>query len=354
MTSTISRLGWDLRCLPADGSPGAGIPHAARELWSAFVPLARAQGIEPVAFVSPGASLANAGTIIRLASTRTWALKRALYQQHVSSLFCPSGAVPFGIQIPSFPWIHDLAIFEHPEWFPQSFLRRTLTTNLVKQGIRRASKVFTVSQETAQMVVRHFRIDPSHIVVTGQGIELPNLTGEIPPTLSKPYALVLGTVEPRKNIPFLIDLWPEICHRIGKTIPLVIAGRDGWGIELPTPLPEGVIRITDLSEPLRGALLKQAAVILVPSYYEGFGRVAAEAILAGTPVIASNRGSLPEIVRESGACLPLIRDRWLQTIIQILKTPKNDVFLAEQAKRRSLDFSWDAVATRILANLPVS
>lgn len=351
MTKTLSRIGWDLRCLPTDGSTGAGIAHATCELWQACIPLASAYGLELIAFAPRGAILSTEENVIRLSSSRAWSLRRMLARERVDLLFCPSGAVPLGSPIPAIPWIHDLAILRRPDWFPQSVLRRTFTTSLVRRGIKRSPKVFAVSRDTAKAVVRQCGYDAARIVVTGQGIELPQATERLPEGLTSPYALVVGTVEPRKNIPFLLDIWPEVCHRLHQEIPLVIAGRDGWGEKLVEPLPPYVQRISNLSEPLRGALLNQAAVVLVPSFYEGFGRVAAEAILSAVPVLVSNRGALPEVVKNSGLSLPLIREYWIHAITDIVKNPPLKALLEEQAQRRSSDFSWKNVANLVLANL---
>ena len=165
------RIGWDLRCLPQDGSPGAGIPHAARELWRACLKESGDE-LEQIAFVPEGAQLDSIGTIVRIPHARSWELKRALRQHPVDVLFCPSGTVPFSMPMPCIPWIHDLAILNHPEWFPEPFWQRFLTTTLVRRGIMNAPGVLTVSQATKKEIIKWTDLDPKQIVVTGQGIEL--------------------------------------------------------------------------------------------------------------------------------------------------------------------------------------
>jgi glycosyltransferase involved in cell wall biosynthesis len=344
------RIGWDLRCLPADGSPGAGIPHAARELWSACVQEG-SEDVDLIAFVAENAYLDESGTVIRLPSSRSRAIRNAVRANPTDLLFCPSGAVTVGLSVPAIPWIHDLAILDHPEWFPEPWWQRILTTTLVRRGIRRASCTFVVSEATKREVVAWTALDPTCVIVTGQGIELAKQEGTLPVSLQeKKYALVLGTVEPRKNCLFLQSIWPDVCHHLAEEIPLVIAGRQGWG-NIALQETSSLIRIPDVSEATRLALLRHASVVLVPSLYEGFGRVAAEALALGIPVVTSDRGALPEVVGQAGQCLPLDPDRWTKAIIDTIRPGPIRNHWVVQAHTATNAFSWAPIAQRVLANL---
>lgn len=343
------RIGFDLRCLPSDGSSGAGIPHAARELWEACIEACPPE-LELIAFV-PGKAELSSGTIIGLPDARSRSLREALNVHPIDLLFCPSGTVPFGLSVPAIPWIHDLAIFSHPEWFPEPWWQRWLTTSLVRRGLRRARTVLAVSEATKQEIVTTANIAPDRIVVTGQGITLPPFAGKLPSELQEAtYALVLGTVEPRKNIRFLQALWPEITKTSSEERLLVVAGRDGWGDHLSFSDPQ-TIRLSKIDESERLALLKQASVVLLPSLSEGFGRVAAEALHLGIPVIASDRGALPEVVSSYGQCLPLDSDRWIKAIKDTMKPGPIRQYWCEQAMAAKEVFSWSPVAATVLANL---
>lgn len=346
------RIGWDLRCLPSDGSPGAGIPHAARELWYACLQEAKDKNVELIAFVSREASLEEAGAkIVRLPSPRSNALRKAFKTDPIDLLFCPSGTVPFGMTIPVVPWIHDLAIVQHPEWFREPWWQRWFTTTLVRRGILRAPIVFAVSEATKREIIAWTSLEASRILVTREGIEQPVSDVSREPVLPEtPYALMLGTVEPRKNIPFIQALWPEITKTSTEEISLVIAGQDGWGGPLCFQDPS-IIRINDVPDVLRIELLRHARVVLVPSLYEGFGRVAAEALTLGIPVITSDRGALPEVVRSFGQCLPLDEDRWLKAIKETIKAGPVRQYWLEQARMAKETFSWPSIAKRVLANL---
>ncbi|MBP7133794.1 glycosyltransferase family 4 protein [Patescibacteria group bacterium] len=345
------RIGWDLRCLPADGSPGAGIPHAARELWNACLDLAPQYDLELIAFAAKKAALEERGNVTRLSSLRAWSFLRAVKSASIDKLFFPSGTVPLGVSLPAIPWIHDLAIVDHPEWFPESALRRLFTTSLVRRGIQGAPIVFAVSQATAHQITTWTHCPSEKIIVTKLGIDLPKEREPLPEILlQEPYALVLGSVEPRKNHAFLVTIWPEVCRRLGKKIPLVIAGREGWGATIA--FPSEVIRIPDVSDPLRATLLAHAGVVLVPSLYEGFGLTAAEAIVSGAPVITSNRGALPEVVQQTGCILPLEQpDAWIDVIVQLFANKKIQEAWRSSSRAHAADFSWTPIAHTVLANL---
>lgn len=349
---TRKRIGFDLRCLPSDGTSGAGIPHAARELWQACLEEAPAFSVDLVAFVADRAKIEEKdGTVVRLLTARSQALRAALRQQPIDLLFCPSGTVPFGLSLPTVPWIHDLAIFTHPEWFPEPFWQRWLTTSLVRRGVYRAPIVMTVSAATKAEVVQQFRLEAERIVVTGQGVAPLLQPGSLPKELcQQPYALLLGTVEPRKNIRFIQTLWPDAQVFLPEDVLLVIAGRDGWGERFRITDPS-MKRFTDVNEETRIALLQGASVVLVPSLTEGFGRVAAEALALGIPVIASDRGALPEVIRDFGQCLPLETDRWVKAIKDTIKPGPIRQYWQEQAHRAQGVFSWQPVAQTVLANL---
>ena len=129
------------------------------------------------------------------------------------------------------------------------------------------------------------------------------------------YVLAVGTVEPRKNLPASSrrsTSWPPS----DPELRLVLAGPDGWGTDRarrgPGPARHGdrVVRAR-ASCPRRTArdLLAGAAVVAVPSFYEGFGLTAAEAMLAGTPVVASDAGSHREVIGDAGMLVPGERPR---------------------------------------------
>ncbi len=321
------RLGIDLRHVPEDGSAGAGVAHASRELAGAIRAAAPASGIVPVEFHG---------------RMRSWELARACRAERVGALFAASGAVPPFLRIPAFPWVHDVAIFRHPEWFPQPRWKRLLTTRLFLRGIRNAPHVFAVSEDAKRTLVSVAGIDPARVTVTYQGADV---SWADPETRYGEYALIMGTIEPRKNIPFIIELWDDVRKALAADVKLIIAGRKGWG-NVVIPKRDWIIRIDHPGDEERDRLYAGARVLLMPSRYEGFGRMALEAMSLGVPVIASNRGAIPEVIGDAGVLLdPTDRSSWIREIVHGFEGRLD----GKRGIARASRFSWEKTARIILA-----
>lgn len=337
------RIGVDLRCLPADGSVGGGIAHAARAI---AVELEKRLGDRLIRYDVHG----NRHVLID-----------AMKKRPCDVLFVPFGAVSPGLPVPAVPWVHDLDIFDHPEWFPQPWWQRMLTTHFFLRGIRRAPHVFAVSEYTKQAIVRHADIPANRITVTGEGGDdvlaaIPR--GDIPAQkqeamhrlkalgITRRFVLVLGTLEPRKNIPLICRAWPEVVKQM-PDVDLVIAGQDGWKV---APIHAAIRAcpqtrlIQKCTEDDRRDLMLAASLVCVPSLSEGFGLVALEAVQAGTPVLASRRGALPEVLGQGPWLLePHDVQAWQKGIIAILEGKIHQ--MPDQG------FSWEHSADIIVAKL---
>lgn len=367
------KLGIDLRCLPADGSPGGGIAHAAREITREISRLA-----DTVLYV-PNGAIVNAlqgvkTSLVSLSGASRRSLICAISEYPCDALFVPSGAVPFGMRIPAYPWVHDMDIFFHPEWFPQSFFKRMLTTSMVKLGLKKAPAVFVVSEYAKHQVERVAFVSASCILVTGEGGDAVLAAQQIisrsemkKQTLSvlsnkglvRPFALVLGTLEPRKNIQHILRLWPEV----SRTFPgfdLVIAGADGWCThdiytamgKARTHSASDILHLKDLTDMERRALLLHASLVLVPSLSEGFGLVALEAVQAGVPVVTSGRGALVEVVGMGPWNIdPLDEKAWIQGIGEIFgNTTIRQTWIFAQAAHAQR-WSWTHAAEIIVRTI---
>ncbi len=312
----MKRLGFDLRCLPCHGKPGTGIAQATAGLWQACQKLAPAFDLQCVT------------------------------EPPFEAFFASTGSVSWEIDTPTFPWVHDLAIFEHPEWFPESWLRRQYTTHKFLYGLRRARHVFCVSEDTKRALQAHLPT-LERVTVTSEGVAIPATSFSWDERLDQ--VLILGTVEPRKNISFILELWPDVCLALGRPVRLIVAGQTGWGnVAIETSL--NVERRTNLTDDERDTLLGESRLALVPSLHEGFGRVALEAMAHGTPVIASRRGAHPEVVGDTGVLLdPIDRQTWVESIVRLLDDRTLWNQQSEAGRARAILFSWDEVAKHILA-----
>ena len=125
--------------------------------------------------------------------------------------------------------------------------------------------------------------------------------------LHRPYALYVGTVEPRKNLDRLLDAWQSLPASVREQFDLVVAGPEGWQsagtmARLRAPAP-GVRYLAYVPEPDLPGITAGAIVFVYPSLYEGFGFPVAQAMAAGVPVITSDLSSLPEVTGGAAALI---------------------------------------------------
>jgi len=177
--------------------------------------------------------------------------------------------------------------------------------------------------------------------------------------LDFPFILSLGTLEPRKNFSGLIEAYALMRgkgHRIGgQGLKLVIAGGKGWlydeifaqveewGLENEVIFP-GFIADEDLP-----ALYNLAELFVFPSLYEGFGLPPLEAMACGTPVITSDRPSLPEVVGEAGLMVEATDSQELAEAMEQVLTDENlRREMGEKGLEQAAKFTWEAAAGKLL------
>lgn len=171
--------------------------------------------------------------------------------------------------------------------------------------------------------------------------------------LPEKFMLSVGTIEPRKNLPFLIRAYRQMRHANQTQLGLVIVGRTGWksgalqgdlGGEAENIVLTGFVPGADLV-----ALYNLAEVFVLPSLYEGFGFPPLEAMACGCPVIASNRGSLPEVVGDAALLIdPTCQD----SLVAAIRAVEADSTLREDLARRGFErverFSWRSAAVQTM------
>jgi len=346
----MKTVGIDLRCLPADGTDGAGIAHATRFLMQELC--GRQVDWKWILYLQQGAKVEASHPKIHISNSSGKALRSALRFYPCDLLFVPSGACAPFISIPQIPWVHDLAIFDHPEWFPESFVHRQITMRLFARGLERTSHLFSVSETTKKDIVRHLRIDPSRITVTSEGGDPVLASRSCTEKTSDDhgqFCVLVGTIEPRKNFNMICTLWEDVYAKTGKQ--LVIVGKKGWGdVEIKSTKSVRVIESADDEEKRR--LIAYADIVLVPSWFEGFGLVALEGMQAESAVIVSNTGALPEVVGSDGICIAPDRpDLWKKEILRLLQNNVARQNLAKEGKKRSEAFTWQKTADIIFRGI---
>ena len=268
--------------------------------------------------------------------------------------FGPAGQLPLAdVGMPAVLTAHDMAIYHHPEWFPGG---QTLAVRLiVPRSMRRADAVVAVSACTARDVADLFGVPDARLEVVPEGVagRFQPLPGDRLEAVRRRhrlpgrFVLFVSTVEPRKNLPTLLEAWSRMRERP----PLVVAGSWGWRYEEVRERVErlgsdvrvlGPIAPEDLP-----ALYNLATCLAHPAWYEGFGLTPLEAMACGLPVIVSSASSLPEVVGDAGLLVdPADVEGWTGALERVC----GDLDLAATLRRRGVlraaEFTWSRAAQR--------
>jgi len=206
-------------------------------------------------------------------------------------------------KVPVVVTVHDINFVHHPEAVTPGVRRMA---RLLPGILRRAAAIITVSRFTRQELVSWLPEVADKVTVVHNGSHArpaPAVMPEIPST--PPYALMLGTLEPRKNLPLALDAL-RILRRRGVDLRLVLAGGRSNLLDVPAELrkrglgqPE-VTRTGYIDDSRVAALLAGARVLVFPSLYEGFGMPLLEGMEAGVPVVGVRAGATPETVGDAG------------------------------------------------------
>ncbi|MBN1558082.1 MAG: glycosyltransferase family 4 protein [Lentisphaerae bacterium] len=252
--------------------------------------------------------------------------------------------------------IHDLAFLRHPDSVENRNLRYLRTH--IGDTVRRADAVITVSRFTADEVIAllgvpHDRVFPIHHGIAADFTAPPPArTRAVLEALNidRPYLLSVGTIEPRKNYPFLIDVFEALTDFDGL---LVIAGGDGWktGPILErirrSPRAAAIRRLRYVEDEALPALYAGARLLLQTSFYEGFGFPPLEAMACGTPVLSSAGGSLSEVLGDSARILAAFdAAAWAGAARALLRDDAERAGRIEAGRRHAASFRWENTACR--------
>ncbi|HZT77886.1 MAG TPA: glycosyltransferase family 1 protein [Vicinamibacterales bacterium] len=241
--------------------------------------------------------------------------------------------------------IHDLTFLTHPER-TRAEIRRDYPA-LVREHAHRAARILTISEFTAGEIVARLGVSRDKITVGYPGA--PPWTPIAQPPKDG-YVLFLGTLEPRKNVGGLLDAYTKLVN----PPPLVLAGKATeeareWLARIERPPLTGLVRHVGYVEPDRRCELYAGARLLVqPSFEEGFGMPVLEAMTLGIPVVAANRGALPEVLGDAGLLVDPERPAEIADAIQRMLS---DAALADGCRERGLAraraFNWDETAALV-------
>ncbi len=244
--------------------------------------------------------------------------------------------------------VHDLDFLVHPER-TRAEIRRDYPA-LAARHVARADHVIVNSRYTAGEVERTFSVDAARLTVCPPGAPAwAPRNGRVRPS----YLLFLGTLEPRKNVGRLLDAYAIVTARRPDVPELVLGGRltaeaaDWLARAKAAPLAGKARFIGYVPPERRRGLYEGALALLIPSHHEGFGLPPLEAMATGVPVVASNRGALPEVVGDAGLVVnPDDPADIAAAIERLLDTEGLADRLAEAGLARAATFTWHMTAER--------
>lgn len=298
---------------------------------------------------------------IQSANLRGVGPKRQLYYLRHSLNFdlfhSLSSYAPLFIDGPILTTIHDLKYIKVPSYFEgQSFIKHYYVETMIRSSVRISEKVITVSEHTRSDLENEFGIDRDDVSVIplGPGEVRPKIIGS--PPVSAPYIFFVGELRPHKNVQTLIGAYNEFRRQNSKSnVDLVIAGSD-YGdrlnqlkSEVDEVFRENVHFLGRVDDKTLAQLYKHASVFVFPSFYEGFGLPPLEAMGYGTPVIASNKTSIPEVVGDAGLYFdPEDKTELSRLLTRVFSDEKLVTSLERQSHERFEDFSWKRTAEETL------
>jgi glycosyltransferase involved in cell wall biosynthesis len=246
--------------------------------------------------------------------------------------------------------IHDIDFLAHPERTTGE-VRRDYP-RLAGDHARRAGRVIVPSRHTASDVTRVLGVPEERVILCPLGAP----TWSDPTTGPSPdgYILFMGTLEPRKNVGALLDAYGRLLSRHPALPRLVLAGSPGAGarawldaIARP-PLARHVEHIGYVNEGDRQRVYCGARLLVMPSLNEGFGMPALEAMSLGIPVVASDRGALPEVVGDAGLIASSTDGDALDRAIErVLMEPGLGASLGRRGYERARQFNWHKTAKAV-------
>jgi glycosyltransferase involved in cell wall biosynthesis len=263
---------------------------------------------------------------------------------------------------PSAPVIHDLTYIDLPDYV-SSKLRHDLI-RFIPKAISRSSFVITVSEFCKKRIQDVYNVPSEKIIVTPippakpKKLSNPRRT-EIMEELGikKPYLLFLGTIEPRKNIPNLIDAYTQLPKKLRENYTLVIAGGIGWNCEAEvTKLKEGkeqghdILHLGYVNDEERSALYQGASLFVHASHYEGFGMPILEAMSYGIPCAISNIPIYHEVAATSAYYFDQDSPKAIAATIEKLLDDKQLLnYIGRKGLEHAKTYSWESVAKTLYA-----
>ncbi|MBI3941529.1 MAG: glycosyltransferase family 4 protein [Chloroflexi bacterium] len=281
----------------------------------------------------------------------------ALRREGLSLIHGLVNVLPLVLPCPGAVTIHDLSFLRYPQAFKA--LKRLYLRLMTRRSAQQADMVIAVSESTRQDVIRLLGISPAKVRTVLNGVEssyhpleaasLEDFRRRV--GLADPFILYVGTLEPRKNIPVLLQAFHQLKQRGNVPHKLVLIGARGWLYQpifatLESLALQNQVLFPGFVPPNELVAWYNAAEIFVyPSLYEGFGLPVLEAMACGTPVVCSDRSSLPEVAGDAALQVDPTRPEALaEALGSLIRNAALRHHLAAKGLARAQYLTWDRSA----------
>lgn len=264
---------------------------------------------------------------------------------------------------PTVVTVFDLSFMHYPQQFPPT--QRLYLTSQTRRSVQNATRVVAISESGRADLNRLLGVPLPKIDVVPPGVD-----GRFRPReaetiaafrrragLDAPFILHVGTLQPRKNLPLLIDAFAQLVEQpdTPADIQLVLVGGKGWLYDeifarVKERRVEDRVRFTGYVADTDLPLWYNAAdMVVFPSLYEGFGLPVAQAMASGTPVVAADVAAIPEAAGEAALLFdPLDSAALANRMANVLADAALAATLRQRGLRRAQAFSWNESARRLV------
>lgn len=258
--------------------------------------------------------------------------------------------------------VHDLNFLYYPEYLTAD--SRRYYRGQIRWAVQQADGISADSEHTRQDLIARLEVPPEKVRTIYLAANPLYRQKQAPEAVTQTLAgydlprgflLFVGTLEPRKNVPALIEAYAGLRREERVDLPLLLVGGKGWLYEEIFAAIEqqgvaGHVRhLSGVSDQVLAHLYHAAGVLALPSHYEGFGLPPLEAMHSGCPVVTSNRASLPEIVGDAGILLPPDDvPAWTEALAQVLSDSEQRAQMIARGYRQAAGFTWEQTAAQTL------
>lgn len=287
-----------------------------------------------------------------------WALSKVLNNLELDIFHSPHFIYPWFYKGKGIVTIHDLIPFRYPDTM---FMKDRLKFSAaVRLAARKASHIISVSESTKKDIVELLGKPAAKITTIYESVDN-NFSDKQTDAgdytdLPSDFLLYVGAFRLHKNIDGILRSYMQLPQDIKEKYPLVFIGKedprylDFSKLVKQLGLERNVIRMENVPEYMLANIYRRAKILLMPSFYEGFGLPALESMSCGTPVIASNVSSFPEVLGDSAILVdPYDHNAIASAILSVIKDDKLCRLYADKGLKRAAEYSWERTARETVA-----